>query len=158
MVIEQRVKNDRKGQAMAFVTLEDSNGSYEVIVFASSFRTSRERLEKDNLVVIPGKITIRDGSDAKVIADKVYTVDEALRYLTRTVHLKVDGEKLGDAELEVMRDAIARYSGEKSLVLHVKLNGDGERTVRPRVMGVSPGLDLIGELKKISGVEHVEVS
>ena len=44
------------------------------------------------------------------------------------------------------------------MVLHVKLNGDGERKVRPRTMGVSPGLELIGELKKISGVEHVEVS
>ncbi len=158
MVIDLRIINDRKGQAMAFVTLEDFNGSYEVIVFASSFRTSRERLEKDNLVVIPGKITIRDGSDTKIIADKVYTIDESLRYLARTVHLKVDGEKLGEAELETMRDAIARYSGEKSVVLHVKLNGDGERKVRPRAMGVSPGLDLIGELKSISGVEHVEVS
>jgi DNA polymerase-3 subunit alpha len=158
MVTGLRTINDRKGHAMAFVTLEDFNGSFEVIVFASSFSTSRERLEKDKLVVIQGKITIRDGSDTKVIADKVYTIDEALRHLARTVHLKVDGEKLGEAELEVMRDAIARYSGEKSLILHVKLNGDGERMVRPRAMGVSPGLDLISELKNISGVEHVEVS
>ncbi len=158
MVVDQRVINDRKGQQMAFVTLEDFNGSYEVIVFASSFRTSRERLEKDNLVVIPGKITIREGSDTKVIADKVYTIDEALRYLTRAVHLRVEGDKLGDTELEIMRETISRFSGEKSVVLHVKLNGDGERKVRPRAMGVSPGLELIDELKKISGVEHVEVS
>ena len=158
MVVDQSVINDRKGQQMAFVTLEDFNGSYEVIVFASSFRTSRERLEKDNLVVIPGKITIREGSDTKVIADKVYTIDEALRYLTRAVHLRVEGDKLGDTELEIMRETISRFSGEKSVVLHVKLNGDGERKVRPRAMGVSPGLELIDELKKISGVEHVEVS
>jgi DNA polymerase-3 subunit alpha len=158
MVTDQRVINDRKGNQMAFVTLEDFNGSYEVIVFASSFKTSRERLEKDKLVVIPGKITIRDGSDTKIIADKVYTINEALRYLTRAVHLRVEGEKLGDAELESMRDTISRYSGEKSVVLHVKLNGDGEKMVRPRAMGVSPGLELIEELKNISGVEHVEVS
>ena len=158
MVTDQRVINDRKGNQMAFVTLEDFNGSYEVIVFASSFRTSRERLEKDKLVVIPGKITIKDGGDTKIIADKVYTIDEALRYLTRALHLRVEGEKLGDAELETMRDAISRYSGEKSIVLHVKLNGDGEKMVRPRAMGVSPGLELIEELKNISGVEHVEVS
>lgn len=158
MVVGQRVINDRKGQQMAFVTLEDFNGSYEVIVFASSFRTSRERLEKDNLVVIPGKITIREGSDPKVIADKVYTIDEALRYLTRALHLRVEGDRLGDTELEIMRETISRFSGEKSVVLHVKLNGDGERKVRPRAMGVSPGLELIDELKKISGVEHVEVS
>ncbi len=158
MVIDRRVINDRKGQAMAFVTVEDFNGSYEVIVFASSFRTNRERLEKDSLVVIPGKVTIRDGTETKVIADKVYTIDEALRYLTRAIHLRVEGEKLGDAELERLRNAISRYSGEKQVVLHVKLNGDGERKVRPRAMGVSPSLELIGELKKISGVEYVEVS
>jgi DNA polymerase-3 subunit alpha len=158
MVIDPRVINDRKGQAMAFVQVEDFNGSYEVIVFASSFKTSRERLAKDSLVVIPGKITIRDGSDTKVIADKVYTIDEAIRYLTRTVHLRVDGSRLGDAELEGLRDAIAKHSGEKSVVLHVRLNGDGEKAVRPRAMGVSPGLDLIGELQNITGVEHVEVS
>jgi DNA polymerase-3 subunit alpha len=158
MVIDRRVINDRKGQAMAFVTLEDFNGSYEVIVFASSFRTSRERLEKDNLVVISGKITIKDGSETKVIADKIYTIEEALRYLTRAIHLRVEGEKLGDSELEGLRETITRYSGEKQVVLHVKLNGDGERKVRSRAMGVSPGLELIEELKNISGVEHVEVS
>jgi DNA polymerase-3 subunit alpha len=158
MVIDRRIINDRKGQQMAFVTVEDFNGSYEVIVFASSFRTSRERLEKDKLVVIPGRITIKEGSETKIIADKVYTIDEALRYLTRAVHLRVEGRMLGEPQLEGLRETIARYSGEKQIVLHVRLNGDGESRVRPRTMGVTPNLDLIGELKNISGVEHVEVS
>jgi DNA polymerase-3 subunit alpha len=143
---------------MAFVTLEDFKGTYEVIVFAGAFRAGRERLEKDSLVVIPGKITIRDGSDAKVIADKIYTMEEALRYLTHTLHLEVDGELFNDAGIEGLRETISRYSGEKSLVLHVRLNGNGEKRLRPRAMGVSPGLELISELKSIPGVEHVEVS
>ena len=85
-------------------------------------------------------------------------MEEALRYLTHTLHLKVDGELFNDAGIKGLRETISRYSGEKSLVLHVRLNGDGEKRLRPRAMGVSPGLELISELKSIPGVEHVEVS
>ncbi|MDD3643814.1 MAG: DNA polymerase III subunit alpha, partial [Candidatus Krumholzibacteria bacterium] len=44
LVTELRAITDRKGNPMAFVTLEDAGGSYEVVVFSSCFQNARERL------------------------------------------------------------------------------------------------------------------
>jgi DNA polymerase-3 subunit alpha len=159
MVTDIRVVMDRKGNPMAFVTIEDFHGSYDVIVFSSCYQTGRERLLKDDLVVIPGKVSIKNGSDRKtVIADKVYTMDEALRYLPHALHLTLREGVFGEKEMEGLRETLSDFSGEKQVVFHWKRDNGEERKIGVRRFGVSPDLEMIDRLKKISGVEHVEVS
>jgi DNA polymerase-3 subunit alpha len=158
LVTELRSITDRKGNPMAFVTLEDDGGSYEVVVFSSCFQTARERLLKDELVVVAGKVSMRNGTEKKVIADRVYTVDEALRHLTRALHVTLREDIFGQRELDGLREAVARHSGEKQFYVRWLRGGGEQINVRVTRAGVSPGLELIDELKTISGVEHVEVS
>ena len=157
MVSGSRVITDRKGKAMAFVTVEDFDGSYEVIVFSSCFDGSRERLEKDGLVVVQGRVSARDGSENKIIADRIYTIDESLRFLARAVHLTLRDGDFGEPELMGIRDALARHSGDRQVIFNYRRNGGCYR-IRAGNVGVSPGLELIVELSRIRGVEHVEVS
>ena len=158
MVAELRVHTDRKGKPMAFVMLEDAGGSYEVVVFSSCFQAARERLQKDELVVVAGKVSTRNGVERKVIADRVYTIDEALRHLARALHVTLREDLFGSRELEGLRDAVARHSGEKQVYIRWLRGSGAELRIRATRVGVSPAVGLIDELKTISGVEHVEVS
>ncbi|HSG29580.1 MAG TPA: DNA polymerase III subunit alpha [Candidatus Krumholzibacterium sp.] len=158
LITEVKTILDWKGNPMAFVTLEDSQGSCEVIVFASCYEKRREMIQKDSLVVIPGKISIKDRGDTKVIADRVYSIDEALRFLSRRMHLTLREGSFGEKELGGLQDIVHRYSGEREIIFHWKKNGSKSYTVRSRSTGVSPGLDMVKELKMISGVENVEIS
>ncbi|MBU8920862.1 MAG: DNA polymerase III subunit alpha [Bacteroidales bacterium] len=158
MISEVKMILDRKGNPMAFVTIEDFQGSYEVIVFSSCYEKRREMIQKDNLVVIPGKVSIKDRGDTKIIADRVYSIDEALKYLSRRLYLTLREGVFGEKELEGLQEIVHRYSGERELIFHWQSNGNRKYTIRSRGAGVSPGLELVRELKGLTGVENVEIS
>ncbi|HUV37577.1 MAG TPA: DNA polymerase III subunit alpha [Patescibacteria group bacterium] len=158
LVSDVKVILDRKGNPMAFVTVEDFHGSYEVIVFSTSYGNYRNKLQNDKIVVITGKVSVKEKGNNKVIADYVYTIDEALRTLARTVHLTIASHAFGENELQVLKEAMVRFPGEREVIFHWKQNGNVAFVVRSRGPGVTPDLELLTELEKITGVEHVEVS
>lgn len=149
---------DRKGNPMAFVTVEDFHGSFEVVVFSECYRKRREKLQKDNIIVITGKVSSRDRGEKKVIADEVYSIDEAIATLPRKVHLTLRSDLFGEMELERLKNVVSRFPGKRELVFHWRENGAELYVVRSRSMGVSPGFEFLMELKQISGVENVEIS
>ncbi len=56
---------------MAFVTIEDATGSFELIVFPRVFEESRELLRENEVLLISGSLSLREDEDPKVIADKI---------------------------------------------------------------------------------------
>ena len=59
-------KND---STMAFVTVEDVTGSIEAIVFPKTYENFGNMLTLGNIVVLKGRLSIRDDEDSKIIAD-----------------------------------------------------------------------------------------
>ena len=60
-------KTTRKGDAMAFATLEDKSGSLELVVFSKQYEAYRRHIDEDNAVCITGTVSRRDGERAKVL-------------------------------------------------------------------------------------------
>ena len=52
---------------MAFIMLEDLYDSVEVIVFPSIYERYRPLLEEDNLVVIRGRLSLREDEEPKIM-------------------------------------------------------------------------------------------
>lgn len=158
LVGEVRVILDRKGNQMAFVNVEDVHGSFEIIVFSDCYQKRRAKLQQDRIVVVTGKISVKERGDVKIIADEVYTIEEAVQMLTRKVHLTIRPGEFGEAELERLRDTLDKFPGERDVVFHVRENGRERGAFRARLGRVAPKVELIERLREITGVEHVEVS
>jgi DNA polymerase-3 subunit alpha len=60
----------KKGNSMAFVQLEDLQGSIEVIVFPSIYEKTRELWQADKILIIKGRVDAK-GRGAKVICESV---------------------------------------------------------------------------------------
>jgi len=58
-----------KGQAMLFVTIEDSNSSIEVIVFPKTLDSTFKLWQDENKILVEGKVSEKDGQ-AKVLVEK----------------------------------------------------------------------------------------
>ncbi|MCK4236644.1 MAG: hypothetical protein KAX38_05965, partial [Candidatus Krumholzibacteria bacterium] len=140
------------------VTVEDFHGSYEVIVFSSCYQKRRKKLQQDKIVVIAGKVSVKERSDNKVIADEIYMIDEALSVLPREVHLTLRPEIFGERELADLKSLTMRFPGDREIVFHWRENGRKKYVVHTRSAKVSFGFELFRELKQISGVENVEIS
>ena len=158
LISDQRVVIDRKGNPMSFVSVEDFHGSYEVIVFSSCYQKQRGKLLQDNIVIVKGKISMRDRGEGKVIADEIYTIDEALRFLSRKVHVTLRSDRFGQEELEDLKEVVGRHPGERDLIIHWRKNGNERYIVRSRNISIAPGLEFFEEMNRITGVEHVEIS
>lgn len=65
----------RKGDPMAFATVEDRHSQSEVIVFPKLYAEKRELLTPGALLKIAGKVSRKDG-DVKLIADRIAPLTE----------------------------------------------------------------------------------
>jgi DNA polymerase III subunit alpha len=158
LVGEVKVILDRKGNPMAFATVEDLQGSIEVIVFSDCYKKRRAKLQQDAIVVVAGKVSVKGQGDVKVIADEIYTIEEAIASLSRKLHLTIRPEAFGPEGIDRLKEALERFPGEREVVFHVRENGREGPAVRSRSARVAAKLELIEELQRIAGVEHVEVS
>jgi DNA polymerase III subunit alpha len=70
MVSRFRKHLTKAGNDMGFVTLEDLFGSIELIVFPGVWRTSRELILTDKILIINGKVDNASG-DAKILVDAI---------------------------------------------------------------------------------------
>ncbi len=60
-------KTTRKGDGMAFATLEDRSGSLELVVFTKQYDTYRRHIEEDNAVCVTGTVSRKEGERGKVL-------------------------------------------------------------------------------------------
>ncbi len=76
LVTEAKPILTKKGEQMAFVTLEDGTGKIEVVVFPRIFEQYKDLLNTGSLIVLQGRYEARQG-EKKVIAERVATVNSA---------------------------------------------------------------------------------
>ncbi|MBO4819573.1 MAG: DNA polymerase III subunit alpha, partial [Firmicutes bacterium] len=65
----------KKNQQMAFITLEDLYGQIDVVVFPKTFERDRSYLDVDSVVVITGKLDLKEEGNPKLLADSVEPIE-----------------------------------------------------------------------------------
>src|SRR5438309_3712821 len=171
LVREVRRVVTRKGQIMAYATLEDLTGSVDVVLFPRIFEQTRLLFEPDKVLVVAGKVDARAGSTratgassspvepeieaevetASVVADMAWLWDdpECLPVARRQLlHVRVPSGDNGLAER--LEAVLARHPGSDEVVLHVVV-GSREVTVHAGRYHVQAGTALAAELDEIVG-------
>ncbi|MGW8227044.1 MAG: DNA polymerase III subunit alpha, partial [Anaerolineales bacterium] len=72
MVTRYRTHLTRKGQSMAFATLEDLQGEVELVIFPSAWQQISNQMEVDKLIVAEGRID-PESSEPKLLVDTIKT-------------------------------------------------------------------------------------
>ncbi|MBW4061603.1 DNA polymerase III subunit alpha [Candidatus Saccharibacteria bacterium] len=91
----------KKGDAMAFVAIEDRSGVGEIVVFPRTYADNPDLFEPDKVIIATGKINARDREgrivgDPKVIVDSVRLVE----YNTAKAYQTKHGGRVAEAEAE----------------------------------------------------------
>ena len=69
-------KFTKNNKIMAFVTVEDMYGTCEVIVFESCYNNCSNILLEESVVVIDGRISMKEDADASIIANSIVDVED----------------------------------------------------------------------------------
>ena len=70
LVTKWRHTTTKAGKDMGFVTIEDIQGTIEVVMFPRTWDQYSKFIENDKVIVVNGKVDAQNG-DAKVLADKI---------------------------------------------------------------------------------------
>ena len=150
MIISKRTMITKKNTMMAFVELEDLYGVTEVIIFPKTFEKIHTMLNEDNIVVIRGRIQLRDEDEPKLIASDIDNIDEYKSPLgDMDLRILVPKEcDVPDVEmLTQIKKLLYRYPGDRQVF--IKMESTGKRYKAD--VRVKPCDALYSELKILTG-------
>ncbi|MFC1489263.1 DNA polymerase III subunit alpha [Thermodesulfobacteriota bacterium] len=156
IVRNSKVIKTKKGDLMAFVTIEDMHGSFEIIIFSSVYMSVSDLLMDDNPIFVQGRVQ-KDENSVKVLADRVILMDKAEEAWTAQIHFNLDMTRTERALLTELRDIFRRHPGSCHAYLHL-LNPDKTETIiaLPDSLKLKAGSALTQDVNRLLGYPSVE--
>ncbi len=75
-VIKSKFMTTRSNTMMAFTNVEDLSGTMEIIVFPKVLADCRSALQDNAVVVINGRVSVKEEENAKLVAEKITLIEE----------------------------------------------------------------------------------
>lgn len=157
VVIAKRTQITRKGDTMAYLTLEDLSGVAEVIVWPDVYARSVELLEGDEPVFIRGTADVDEEKGVKVIAQEIMTFPEARAKFTNSVRVSMSTPGLERETLMELKSILEGHSGSCPVYLNMFVPGKGLVVVRARNVSVRADDGLVSELVALLGEDSVKL-
>ncbi len=120
-VTASKVIRTRKEELMAFMTVEDMQGSVEVVVFPPVYATAADLLADDTTVLVQGQAQVEESS-VKILADAIIEMEKAEEAWTVEIRIQIDAEKTKRRDLEKLFDLIKGYPGGCRCFLDIKVS------------------------------------
>ncbi|MBR0350708.1 MAG: DNA polymerase III subunit alpha [Clostridia bacterium] len=113
-------KYTKSNKIMAFVTIEDLYGQAEVLVFENTYLKAGNTLVEDNIVMVEGRLSIREDDSSTIIASSIKEFTEEKKKM-----LIIDITDLAEEQKEKLRGAIRYFNGERNnMPISVKINDE----------------------------------
>ena len=117
-------KITKNNTLMAFITLDDLYGSFETIVFESVYNKYQNYLEEDKIILIEGRLSIREDEDPKIIAQSIKEIINSDEEEENVIN--IDISEFSENQKEDLRTLIRFYSkmNNKNCKINVIVNGE----------------------------------
>ena len=148
IITSVKKKFTKTNKIMAFVTVEDLYGPIEVIVFENCYQNCSNILMEDNIVLVDGRLSIREDEDTKIVAREIREFGEQKKKIFTLDITNINGE-----QKEKLRGAIKFFSGDSNNMPIQIINGDR----KDMAGGIHFTPQVLEEFKEIIGAENVDI-
>ncbi len=145
----------KKGDRMAFATLEDLTGFVEVVIFPEVYRACVDLLKSEEPVLVAGALDV--GEEAcKLLANEIVPLREAKEKLTKRVHFRLSAPDADPRRLRSLKDLMRRHRGGCEAWLHL-VNPQRTETViaLPKDIRVAATDQIMDDAEKLFGYHVV---
>jgi DNA polymerase-3 subunit alpha len=142
MVAEAKKIRTRTGTPMMFATLDDLEGTVELVVFEKAMEAAEGALALDEIVLVRGRVDHKEAGKVCVVVQEASRFEPTEREISRAkeevakaavpppaLRLRLDAGRLPATVIEDLRELIGRYPGESEIVLEMQTRG-GPRRLR----------------------------
>ncbi len=157
VITRLKVTTTKKGnERMAILSLEDFQGSVEVLVFPKVFTKAEVHLKLDSVVLATGRVSNREDRP-KLLAQEVIPLEQALSQRVGGLHIRLS-HPVERKTLQAVRELLRSHPGEVPIELTLGNGANGG--IRIEVgsnLRVSPSPDLLDALIKLVGDKAITI-
>jgi DNA polymerase-3 subunit alpha len=159
IITSMRIQSGKRGK-MAFVTLDDSVGSVEIVIYNETLDAARALLQEDRLIIADVRITTRhqerDGEDTqnnlRISADTLDDLDTFRRTRAKTLRISCGADANANTLLEILRPFSRKNGAGVPVVIdYANTQAHGAITL-PDLWRITPEEALIQHLHTLPGV------
>ena len=141
-------KYTKSNKLMAFITIEDLYGSAEIIAFENAYQSASNILVNENVVVVEGRLSIREDEDVKIVAN---TIKEFSSQKSKI--FSIDITNIDEDLKKKLRGALRFFNGEKNnMAVQVIEN---EETKPCGSIYLTP--EIVTQFEELMGKERVKL-
>ncbi|WP_321370294.1 DNA polymerase III subunit alpha [uncultured Desulfuromusa sp.] len=141
----------KKGDRMAFVSLEDLSGSVEVIVFPEVYSASMDLLKGEEPLLISGELDV--GEEAcKILATEVALLRDVKQTMAKRVHIRLTTPGLDEMQMRQLKGIVQRYRGNCDVKLHIVIPNRSETIISlPDQLKMSASDEALADVDALFG-------
>lgn len=145
IITSVKKKYTKNNTLMAFVTVEDLYGPTEIIVFDSCYKNCSSALMNDNIVLVEGRLSLREDEEPKIVAKTIQEFIEVRKKI-----LELDITNLDENVKTKLKGAILFFTGEKNNIqIQIK---NGEKL--DKAGGIYLTTEILKQFQEIVGEEN----
>lgn len=160
IITSVKKKYTKNNTIMAFVTVEDLYGSTEIIVFENCYNRASGVLLEDNIVLIEGRLSIREDDDVKIVANSIVDFENVLKATEKENTqeqkpkiLTLNIQNATEKQKTRLRGAIRFFSGERNNITVQIIDNEGTKPCG----AIYLNKDILTEFEEILGKENVKI-
>ncbi len=159
LIVAMRTMNTRRGDRMAFITIDDRSGRIELAVFADVFQRCRELLARDRLIVVEGEVSVDEYTGGyRMSAREVHAIDDARERFARRLVVAVDAARAANGFAQDLARVLAPFrEGRCPVVLDYRGAGAAAEVALGEDWRVHPSDELLHRLQDLVGETAVRL-
>jgi DNA polymerase-3 subunit alpha len=114
----------KKGDKMAYLTLEDTKGIVEAIVFPDLYSKNLFNIKGDKPLFVTGSVEKNEDGPVKLKVKNITLFDDIIKEMGKTVRINIQCDIIKKEDLKKLRDILVGLTGKASVLLVFKMNGD----------------------------------
>jgi DNA polymerase-3 subunit alpha len=141
----------KKGDRMAYLTLEDLLGVVEVIVFPDLYKNAGDLIVPERLVRITGTVD-RGDKGTKIRGSKIEPLAEVQTQTIKRVHIRLTDHPEATEQLPRLREVFKRHPGSTTVSLTLRMDSslEAETAPLPNLM-VTPSERFVADVEEVLG-------
>lgn len=158
LIVALRVMRNKRGQKMAFITLDDRTARIEVSVFADQFEQYQHQLEKDALVIVEGEVSHDDyTNNLKVRSKSVANLIEARCKYAKWLQLVLPEQVCKPGFADLLANLLGSCKGDLPVIIEYQKNDAKACFQLAEQWKISPTDELLQTLQQQYGKQSAQL-
>jgi DNA polymerase-3 subunit alpha len=143
----------RKGHPMCVITVDDAQGSVEVVVFPEPFQRYGHLAVTEQMVLVKGRLE-KDDESTRILASEIFPISTVTEQLTSSVEISLSSPPHDRDTFMRLWDVLLQHKGDRRVAIdlieqerHLRVKMDVNAQIRVR-----PSERLIADVEQICGI------